>query len=185
LTRAPDRLNRTPGRAFGQSTKEQRMTKQPRPFLGLLAGVAAGLVASAAMAAFQAQAQKLLPDQGGSDDDPATVKAADQVSQAAIGDPVPEPYREQAGQAVHYIVGGVLGGIYGVLTEYQPEASSGFGSAYGIATAALLDEAAVPAVGLGPTPAETPLSTHAYGAASHLVYGFVLEGIRSLLVGRR
>jgi hypothetical protein len=33
------------------------MVQQPRPFLGLLVGVAAGLVASAAMAAFQAQAQ--------------------------------------------------------------------------------------------------------------------------------
>lgn len=156
----------------------------PRPFLGLLAGVAAGLVASAAMAAFQAQAQKLLPDQGG-DDDPATVKAADKASEAITGDPVPERWREPAGQAVHYITGAVLGGIYGVLTEYRSEASAGFGSAYGIATAALLDEAAVPAADLGPEPADTPLATHAYGAASHLVYGWVLEGVRALIAGRR
>jgi putative membrane protein len=160
------------------------MAKSPRPFLGLLAGVAAGLVASAAMAAFQNQASKLLPDEGG-DVDPATVKAADLASKAVIGDPVPEPYRDQAGQAVHYIVGGVLGGIYGVLTEYQPAASAGFGSAYGIATSALLDEAAVPAAGLGPAPDETPLATHAYGAASHLVFGVVLEGVRWLIAGKR
>ena len=160
------------------------MSKGPRPFLGLLAGVAAGLVASAAMAAFQAQAQKLLPDSG-SNDDPATVKAADVASEAVIGDPVPQLYREPAGQAVPYIAGAVIGGIYGVLTEYRPEASSGFGSAYGIATAALLDEAAVPAAGLGPAPAETPLASHAYGAASHLVYGWVLEGVRALIAGRR
>lgn len=160
------------------------MARQPRPFLGLLAGVAAGLVASAAMAAFQAQAQKLLPDQEG-DDDPTTVKAADAASEAVIGDPLPEPYREQAGQAVHYIAGAVIGGIYGVLTEYRPEARSGFGSAYGIATAALLDETAVPAAGLAPAPDETPLALHAYGAASHLVYGWVLEGVRVLIAGRR
>jgi uncharacterized membrane protein YagU involved in acid resistance len=159
------------------------MSKGPRPFLGLLAGVAAGLVASAAMAAFQAQAQKLLPDDG--DEDPATVKAADVASEAVIGDPVPEPYREQAGQMVHYITGAVIGGIYGVLTEYRPEARSGFGGAYGIATAALLDEVAVPAAGLGPAPEETPLEEHAYGAASHLVYGVVLEGVRWLIAGRR
>jgi uncharacterized membrane protein YagU involved in acid resistance len=158
------------------------MASKPRPFLGLLAGVAAGLVASAAMAAFQAQAAKLLPDE---DEEPATVKAADALSEAAFGDPVPEPYREQAGTAVHYIVGGVLGGIYGVLAEYRPEARSGFGTTYGIATAALLDEAAVPAAGLAPAPAETPLATHAYGAASHLVYGWVLEGVRALIAGRR
>jgi putative membrane protein len=159
------------------------MSKGPRPMIGLLAGVAAGLVASAAMAAFQAQAQKLLPDSG--DEDPATLKAADAASEAIIGDPVPAPYRAPAGQAVHYIAGAVIGGIYGILTEYKPEARSGFGSAYGIATAALLDEAAVPAAGLGPAPDETPLATHAYGAASHLVYGWVLEGVRALIAGRR
>lgn len=161
------------------------MARQPRPLLGLAAGVAAGLIASAAMAAFQSQASKLLPDEGDSDADPATVKAADQVSLATTGDKVPEPYREPAGQLVHYVVGGVLGGIYGVLTEYRAEASAGFGSAYGVATAALLDEGAVSAAGLGPSPTETPLATHAYGAASHLVYGWVLEGIRSLIAGRR
>jgi putative membrane protein len=158
------------------------MAHKPRPFLGLFAGIAAGLVASAAMAAFQSQASKLLPD---SEDDPATVKAADAASEAVIGDPVPEPYREQAGQLVHYITGAVIGGIYGVITEYQPEASAGFGSAYGIATSALLDEVAVPAANLAPAPEDTPLSTHAYGAASHLVYGWVLEGVRWLIAGRR
>lgn len=156
---------------------------KPRPFLGLLAGVAAGLVASAAMAAFQAQAQKLLPDPD--DEDPSTVKAADLASEAVIGNPVPEPYREQAGQAVHYIAGAVIGGIYGVITEYRPEARSGFGSAYGIATSVLLDEAAVPAAGLADGPEETPLAEHAYGVASHLVYGWVLEGVRWLIAGRR
>jgi len=157
---------------------------KPRPLLGLLAGVAAGLVASAAMAAVQAQARKLLPDEGGGED-PATVKAADAASEAILEAPVPDEYREQAGQAVHYITGAVLGGIYGVITEYKPEASAGFGSAYGIATSALLDEVAVPAAGLAPPPDETPLAEHAYGAASHLVYGLVLEGVRWLIAGRR
>ena len=45
-----------------------------------------------------------------------------------------------------------------------------------------LDE---PAAGLGPSPDETPLASHAYGAASHLVYGWVLEGVRALIAGRR
>jgi putative membrane protein len=155
---------------------------KPRPFLGLLAGVAAGLVASAAMAAFQHAAEKLLPDD---DKDPATVKAADKASEAILDAPVPDEYREQAGQAVHYITGAVLGGIYGVITEYQPDASAGFGSAYGIATSALLDEIAVPAAGLAPGLEDTPLEVHAYGAASHLVYGIVLEGVRWLIAGKR
>jgi len=86
---------------------------------------------------------------------------------------------------IHYVVGGVLGGIYGVLAEYRPEASSGFGSAYGIATSTLLDEVAVPAAGLAPAPDEVPAERHAYGLASHLVFGVVLEGVRWLIAGRR
>lgn len=159
------------------------MAQSPRPFLGLLAGVAAGLVASAAIAAFQDRASNLLPDDDG-DEDSATAKAVGVAAEAVIGDPVPEPYREPAGQLVHYVVGGVLGGIYGVLTEYRPEASAGFGSAYGIATSTLLDDAA-PAAGLAPAPEKTPVATHPLGAASHLVYGVVLEGMRWLIAGRR
>jgi putative membrane protein len=160
------------------------MAHRPRPLIGLFAGVAAGLVASAAMAAFQSQAQKLLPEDGG-DEDPATIKAADKASELVTGDSVPEPYRDASGQLVHYVTGAVLGGVYGVLTEYRREASTGFGSAYGIATSALLDEVGVPAAGLGPMPQDTPLATHAYGAASHLVYGWVLGGVRTLIAGRR
>lgn len=159
--------------------------KAPRPLVGLAAGIAAGLVASAAMAAFQHQAEKLVPDAGKDDAEPATVKAADLVHTAATGLPVPAGHCAAAGQGVHYLVGGVLGGIYGVLTEYRPEARSGFGTAYGIATAALLDEGAVPAAGLAPAPDTAPVASHAYGAASHLVYGLVLEGVRMLLAGRR
>lgn len=161
------------------------MASTPRPLVGLIAGVAAGLVASAAMSAFQARATKLLPEDSSSDEDPATVKAADAASKAVTGDPVPAPHREQAGGAVHYLTGAVLGGIYGVLTEYRPEASAGFGSAYGVVTSALLDEGAVPALGLGAAPAETSPASHAYGAASHLVFGWVLEGTRRLLAGAR
>jgi uncharacterized membrane protein YagU involved in acid resistance len=113
------------------------------------------------------------------------VKAADKVSEAVTGDPVSAPYREASGQAVHYITGAVLGGIYGVITEYRREASAGFGSAYGVVTSVLLDETLVPAADLGPDPQDTPLATHAYGAASHLVYGWVLEGVRALIAGRR
>lgn len=160
------------------------MANKPRPLLGLFVGVAAGLVASAAMEAFQARTSELLPEDE-SEEEPATVKAADAAAVAVTGDPVPEPHREDAGRAVHYIVGGVLGGIYGVLAEYRPEASSGFGSAYGVVTSTLLDEIAVPAAGLGPTPDETPFATHAYGAASHLVFGVVLEGVRRLIAGKR
>lgn len=156
----------------------------PRPILGLFAGIAAGLIASAAMAAFQSVAAKPFgQDQG--DDDPATVKAADKVAFAATGQRVPDDWRPQSGQVVHYLTGAALGGLYGMLTEYRPGAAAGFGSVYGAATSLLLDEAAVPAAGLGAVPWETGAATHAYGVAAHLAFGVALEGARSLLGGRQ
>ncbi len=156
----------------------------PRPFPGLFAGIAAGLVAAAAMAAFQSAAAKPFGQDGG-DDDPATVKAADRLARATTGGRVADEYRASAGRTVHYLTGAALGGVYGVLTEYEPRAAAGFGGAYGLATSALLDEAAVPAFGLGSAPWETSAATHAYGAAAHLVFGVTLEGARRLLGGRR
>lgn len=132
------------------------MATGPRPFVGLAAGIAAGLVAAAAMSAFHAQASKLLPE---SDDSP---------------EPEPEP------GATPYIVGAVIGGIYGVLTEYRPEASQGFTATYGIAAAALADPS-------GPLGLEAPDEDgpSPVGIASSLVFGAVLEGVRWLLGGRR
>ena len=175
-------------------TKKKMTKAEPRPLLGLIAGAVAGLAASAAMEAFQGAGAKAAAA-GKSDaekqrdeaqqDDPATVKAADKAMVAVTGDEVPEPYRQPAGRAVHYVTGAVLGAIYGVVTEYQPKAASGFGGAYGFATSLVVDEAMVPAAGLSPPPTETPLSSHAFGLASHMVYGVTLEGVRALLGGRR
>lgn len=174
--------------------KARKRKAEPRPLLGLVAGLIAGLAASAAMEAFQTAASKAA-DAGKSDaekqqeqaqqDDSATVKAADKAMVAITGDTVPEPYRASAGRGVHYATGALLGAIYGVVTEYQPKAASGFGGAYGLATSLVVDEGAVPAAGLSEAPWETPLSSHGLGLASHMVYGVALEGVRALLGGRR
>ena len=130
------------------------MAQGPRPLIGLAAGIAAGLVAAAAMSAFQARAAKLLPEDEGTPE-------------------MPEP------SATPYVVGAVIGGIYGVISEYRPEASDGFIGTYGIAAAALADPAG--ALGLdGGEVAPNPV-----GVASDLVFGAVLEGVRWLLGGRR
>ncbi|UIJ45213.1 DUF1440 domain-containing protein [Sphingomonas cannabina] len=157
---------------------------KPRPLAGFVAGAFAGIIASAAMAFFQVKASPLV-DAGGDPADSTTARAADKAVSAATDKHLPKAYRAAGGHLVHYAVGAVLGGVYGVVTEYRPDASAGFGTAYGIATAALLDEAAVPALGLSEPVDETPLAVHAYGLASHLVYGVVLEGARVMLVGRR
>lgn len=144
-------------------------------------GTLSGIIASAAMNGFQAAwtaAQKRLgsegDDEGGGD--PSTVKAADRLTEAAAGEPVPEQYREASGQLVHYGFGSLLGGVYGAASSVLPKVTTGFGLPFGAATWASADEVAVPAAGLSEPPQKTPLSTHAYSLASHLLFGAVLEG---------
>jgi hypothetical protein len=156
---------------------------------GALAGAAAGLLASFVMNQFQAVWSKAEEELTGGEDDgdggePATIKAADKAARAATGHPLPEQAREPAGQAVHYTTGVVLGAIYGGLAEITPAVTAGFGAAYGTAVNLVLDEAIVPALGLGPSPFKTPLKIHAYGAASHSVFGLVLEIGRRLIRAR-
>ena len=152
---------------------------EPAPFRGLAAGIAAGLVASLAMNLFQKAWAKALPPPG-SGDDPATVKAAQRASRAATGEYFAKEDKEAAGNAVHYLFGAVLGGAYGLLAEYRPEVTSGYGTLFGLGSATF-DEAAVPAVGMSGPPTDFSAATHAYALASHVVFGTVTEATRRLV----
>lgn len=143
----------------------------------LAAGVAGGIAASLAMDLFQRAAASAF-GQTGSNDDPATVKAADSAKQLFTGDRVTQKHRETSGTLVHYAAGAALGAGYALAARRWPDTTAGFGLAFGIGTATVLDDVAVPAFGWGPSPLETPASTHAYGLASHAVFGVALEGTR-------
>jgi uncharacterized membrane protein YagU involved in acid resistance len=88
--------------------------------------------------------------------------------------------KKVAGPLVHYAYGTGIGALYGGLAQKYKTTKSGFGSAYGAAAWALGDEAAVPALGLGKKPTETPASQHFQMLAAHVVYGVTLEGVRRL-----
>jgi putative membrane protein len=143
---------------------------------GALAGLLAGVVASFAMDRFQALAASFSASD--SDEEPATAKAADRVKQSVDGAPVPEPLQPLAGQIVHYAVGAGLGLAYGIAAEFRPGLASGYGAPFGVGVAAVLDESAVPAAGLGAAPWDSPASTHAFALASHLVFGVVADLVR-------
>lgn len=149
---------------------------QPAPLRGVAAGIVAGLVASLAMDGFQKLWAKAVPMPAGGDD-PATVKVAQKASRAVTGEYFGKDDKAAAGQWVHYLFGAGLGAAYGLLAEYRPGVTRGFGSVLSTG-ALLLDEVAVPAAGLSGPPSETPPVTHAYALASHLVFGSVSEGVR-------
>lgn len=94
---------------------------------------------------------------------------------------MPDASKPLAGQAVHYGFGALLGPGYGLAAEYAPRITAGAGSAFGVGSAMLFDEAGVPAAGLGKAPWDAPESTHLYTLASHLVFGTIAEGTRRLI----
>jgi putative membrane protein len=160
--------------------------RRPRLWKGALAGLAGGLVASWVMERFQAVAPAdafagLLGEKEkseGESGEPATVKAAEAVSEGVFGHRLTEREKEVAGPAVHYAFGASVGALYGVAAEGWPGAAGGFGLPFGTAFWLVADEGAVPALGLSEPPAEYPPSTHVYALASHLVYGFTAELVR-------
>ncbi|TPG46543.1 DUF1440 domain-containing protein [Sphingomonas glacialis] len=149
---------------------------------GLVAGVIAGAVASFAMDRFQAAASPLLPS-GGGNSEPATEKAADAITMGITGYAIPDADKPLAGQAVHYAVGIALGAAYGIAAEFRPSVTLGFGTAFGLGTATILDEVAVPATGLGSPPWDAGISSNLYSYASHLVFGGVSEIVRQQVAG--
>ena len=67
------------------------------------------------------------------------------MSRKTTGEPVPEPQKDTAGEAVHYGFGALLGGLYGAAGSVAPRVRTGFGTIFGTAVWAVADEIAVPA----------------------------------------
>ena len=161
-------------------------TQEPDFAKGLFAGIAAGLLASFLMEQFQAlwskAARELNPTKGaeksGAQEEPATVKVAQAVSEGLTHKKIPASKKAFAGEAVHYTMGAASGAIYGVVAELTPLATVADGMAFGASVWLTADNAVLPSLGFAKPPTQTPASTHVYALASHLVYGFVTEAVR-------
>ena len=162
-----------------------RERQETNPWKGLAAGLVAGLVASWTMNQFQALLSKLSEEEktGSDDETPATVKAADAISEEVFGHELTKGENEVAGSAVHYAFGAATGGEYGAMAEFVPDVTAGAGMSFGTAVWLLADEAAVPLLGLSNSPTRYPLSKHAYALASHFVYGLTTEVVRRAVRG--
>ena len=162
---------------------------------GIVAGIAGGLVASWIMNEFMENVgpslQKAVQgedsgssQQGQSGDKPddATMKTADAVvSTVTGGRHLSHEQKETGGPIVHYAFGALMGATYGAIAEGLPEATFGFGTAFGAALFAGADLVAVPALNLSGSPADSPVSSLATPFAAHLVYGTVTEAVRRLV----
>lgn len=147
----------------------------------VVVGIAAGLAASLAMNLFQqAWSQVLAPP---SNSPTATENAADAVSETISGKAARPKARKSLANVIHYTTGAVLGGVYGLASGLVPALTWGGGTLFAGAVWAAGDEVAVPALGLGPTPDRTDPKAHAFGLASHIVFGLTLDLVRRQLNG--
>ena len=167
-----------------------RTSHEPSVWKGLAAGAIGGIVASWVMEEFQSAWMKVARNgtsQNGSNEteksnqEPATVIAAQKVSQTLFDHSLKDDEKGWAGNAVHYATGGTSGAVYGLVAEFAPTVTVGAGVPFGTAVWLGIDEAAVPLLGLAKGPTEYPVSTHAYALASHFVYGLTTEVVRRAL----
>src|SRR5690606_29902824 len=97
---------------------------------GLLGGLAASWVMSRFQAAVPADTFKELlgeptDDDGSDESEPATVKAAEAVSEGFLGHRLSEDEKAWAGPAMHYAHGSLSAALYGALAEHQPIVTRG------------------------------------------------------------
>jgi uncharacterized membrane protein YagU involved in acid resistance len=111
-------------------------------------------------------------------EEPATVKTASAISEGVLGHSLTVKEKEIAGPVVHYAVGATAGAVYGLAAEYEPDVTTLAGIPFGAAFCMVVDEGALPLLGLAKGPAAYPISTHAYALASHLVFGLTAEVVR-------
>jgi putative membrane protein len=170
---------------------------------GLAAGLIGGLVASWTMNRFQdgwsrfAQGNQRSPrgqdelptrqpesDEPGSvePEDDTTVKTASAISEGVFDHKLTQREKKIAGPAVHYALGTGVGGLYGAAAEIAPKVTAGTGLPFGALFWLVVDEGAVPILGLSKGPRQYPLSTHAYALASHFVYGVTTELVRRVVL---
>lgn len=160
----------------------RRTTSKPPPMTPLAAvttdlavGVAAGVAASLAMNLFQQAWAKVVtcpPEPS------ATEEAAYHLTGALAEAPASPKARKRLGSVIHYTTGAVVGAIYGVASGVLPALTSANGTAFGTAAWAIGDEVAVPLLGLGPPLGRTKFTDHAFGLASHLVFGLTMDLVR-------
>ena len=179
-------------------------SRKPSVLRGLIVGATAGIAATLVMDQFQklsAASQKALEKQKklSQGESPWTIaheQALEEQKQAsqenstvivarnlaeAVGREIPPDNKQQAGNAVHYTFGTLMGVVYGLTAEFLPEISSGGGTAFGTLLFLGADEIAVPALHLAPPPTETAPTDHLQHWAAHVVYGGALELVRSLV----
>ena len=181
----------------GSKIKEE-FTSNPNAVLwkGIFAGLVAGLAATAAMTAFQAawSVKERLENpaahnpqnasENNANDESSTVKAANALSKGLLNRQLRKDEKEHASKAVHFAFGTLVGGVYGISSEYLPVARLGNGLFHGLALWMAADAIAIPTLGWSSPVSERSAAELAYEILAHAVYGVSSEAARKIVRAR-
>jgi hypothetical protein len=184
MFRKPNDASRKRGREK-QPEKKRRKRREIKLLGGLAAGVIAGLVATWALDRYQEgsleatrRAADGIQDQQIEDQQRADAEAAERIVRSTFGKRLSRTQRRNAAPVVHYAVGALTGGIYGLTAEILPIVRRGYGAGYANLLFLGGSEAVLPWFNLGRS---KTLSSRAGGIPAPLVYGAVLETTRRVM----
>lgn len=157
------------------SNDEQQMTAEPSRSLmrGLLAGLAGGVAGTIAMTF----AERMFPPRSEDSEEQPTELLAEKIA----GHELSPETRELAAEGIAWTLGIAAGGVYGMLAEYYPAATSKEGASFGIALEALTHEKALPALGLLRPKDDQTFRERASEMTSFTVYGVATEIVRGFV----
>jgi hypothetical protein len=190
--RARDRRKKCPE----QPEKKRKQRREIKLLGGLAAGVIGGIVATWVVDKYQEGAlQSTRRAENAVDADPvlsrqqedqlrsqqrAHVEAAERIAKSTFGKGLTRKQRLNAAPIVHYAVGALAGGAYGLTAELLPVVRRGYGTGYSNLLFVGGSEAVLPWFNFG-TRQKIPRSVHANGLSAPLIYGVVLETTRRVL----
>ena len=139
---------------------------------GVLAGIAGGLVATAA----KTIGEKIYPPRTHGEPEPPAV-LADRVSGHALSG----TSKKVAAETIHWGFGALAGGAYGALAEFYPAATAKEGASFGLTLAALTHEGALPMLGLSAEPEHQTTREHTSEMITHVIFGVTTEIVRGIV----
>lgn len=142
----------------------------------LAKGFLAGFVGGLAGAAIKMVAEQVFPPrvQGQT---PPPVLLAEQVA----GRDLPDSQRALAMHSIHWVFGGLAGGIYGALVEVEPSLAAWRGAAFGITLNRITHEALLPRLGLAAPTRHQPTQERISEWVTHAAYGVGTDTVRRVV----
>ncbi len=140
---------------------------------GFIAGAIGGLVGTG----LKTLAERLFPPRPPGEDAPP-IKIADELTEATVGEDVPEEARPVVAESMHWAFGTLIGGAYGAAVEVIPTLSQGGGLPFGTAVFGFMHEGVLPGLGVEEPHANKDHEEEGNELLTHLIYGFATEIVR-------